>query len=62
VRKKAGIAEYQNSSWSPVRAVPLLRIARCMFPSLQPWTASLEKEKNAAPRIKFLAALSCETR
>ena len=60
-RREAGIPEYQNVPWIPEGANKLLRLARCVFPATRSWTSDLERSQSASPRIKFLAALFCES-
>ena len=60
-RAESGANEYKNIAWIPDHADTLLRIARCLFPSVLEWTARLDRAQNDfSPRIKFIAALGCE--
>ncbi len=59
-RRDAGTPGFENAPWKPEGANNLLRLDRCAFPATRSWTTELEKSQNAAPRIKFLAALLCE--
>lgn len=55
-RKQAGMEGFSNTTWKVAQARPLLRLARTIFPSVQPWTGQIVDEQYS-PRIKQIAAL-----
>jgi hypothetical protein len=56
-RREAGMEAYQNRPWLPARARALLRKARVLFPSVEPWTASVVDEKFDAMYKLTLSAM-----
>ncbi|MBI3556933.1 MAG: alginate lyase family protein [Deltaproteobacteria bacterium] len=56
-RRNAGMAHFQNENWDPKQARSLLRLARCRFPQIRPWSGAVV-DQEYEPVIKLVAALN----